>query len=110
MMSKLMIQSEELPSSSSIPGTSPLEVSIVIPCLNESETLGTCIEKAQLALHQHEILGEVIVADNGSTDGSQIIASRKGARVVQVEAKGYGNVLMGGIDVRNNSSICAARC
>jgi glycosyltransferase involved in cell wall biosynthesis len=97
MMSKLMIQSEELPSSSSIPGTPPLEVSIVIPCLNESETLATCIEKAQQALHQHGILGEVIVADNGSTDGSQIIASRKGARVVQVEAKGYGNVLMGGI-------------
>jgi glycosyltransferase involved in cell wall biosynthesis len=68
-----------------------------MPCLNEAETLATCIEKAQQALHQHKILGEVIIADNGSTDGSQIIASRKGARVVQVEAKGYGNALMVGI-------------
>ena len=96
-MSKLDFHSEELPSSSSTPEALTLEVSIVMPCLNEAETLATCIEKAQQALHQHKILGEVIVADNGSTDGSQIIASQKGARVVQVEAKGYGNALMVGI-------------
>ena len=96
-MSKLDFHSEELPSSSSTPEALTLEVSIVMPCLNEAETLATCIEKAQQALHQHKILGEVIVADNGSTDGSQIIASRKGARVVQVEGKGYGNALMVGI-------------
>ena len=76
---------------------SAIEVSIVMPCLNEAETLGTCIKKAQKALREHGIAGEVVVADNGSTDGSQAIATGLGARVVHVEAKGYGNALMGGI-------------
>lgn len=74
-----------------------LELSIVIPCLNEAETLGTCIEKAIRFIREHRIEGEVIVADNGSTDGSQTIADLFGARVVPVESKGYGNALMGGI-------------
>jgi glycosyltransferase involved in cell wall biosynthesis len=73
------------------------EFSIVMPCLNEVETLGTCIRKAQRFLLDHEIAGEIIVADNGSTDGSQVIATQMGARVISVEAKGYGNALMGGI-------------
>lgn len=73
------------------------ELSIVIPCLNEAETLGTCIEKATQALRGLNISGEIIVADNGSTDGSQAIASRMGVRLVHVEAKGYGHALMGGI-------------
>src|SRR5215471_13834024 len=73
------------------------ELSIVMPCLNEAETIGTCIQKAQAFLHQYEVLGEIVVADNGSTDGSQEIAALMGARVVHVEAKGYGNALMGGI-------------
>jgi glycosyltransferase involved in cell wall biosynthesis len=73
------------------------EVSVVMPCLNEADTLATCIEKAQRALEQHNIDGEVVIADNGSTDGSQAIAIGKGARVVDVAAKGYGNALMGGI-------------
>src|SRR5580765_3628788 len=73
------------------------EVSIVMPCLNEADTLATCIEKAQRALREHNIAGEIVIADNGSTDGSQAIASRLGARVVDVPAKGYGNALMGGI-------------
>src|SRR6185369_11593270 len=73
------------------------EVSIVMPCLNEAETLGICIEKAQRWLDDNGVVGEVIVADNGSTDGSQRIAEAIGARVVQVEMKGYGNALMGGI-------------
>jgi glycosyltransferase involved in cell wall biosynthesis len=76
--------------------TSP-EVSIVIPCLNEAETLGSCIEKAERALREHEISGEIIVADNGSTDGSRTIAARVGATVVDVTARGYGNALMSGI-------------
>jgi len=76
---------------------SPIELSIVMPCLNEADTLESCIKKAQLALRQDNIAGEVIVADNGSTDGSQGIAKRLGARLVQVTAKGYGNALMGGI-------------
>jgi glycosyltransferase involved in cell wall biosynthesis len=81
--------------SSDVP--SCFEVSLVIPCLNESDTIAVCIKKAQLAFREHDIRGEIIVADNGSTDGSQAIAARVGARVVHVEAKGYGHALMGGI-------------
>ena len=77
--------------------TACLEVSIVMPCLNEADTLESCIKKAQRALSEHRINGEVIVADNGSTDGSEAIAARMGVHVVRVEAKGYGNALMGGI-------------
>ncbi len=75
-----------------------IEVSVVIPCLNEAETLAVCIRKALVCLSENGISGEVIVADNGSTDGSQAIAEAEGARVVPVEAKGYGNALMGGIE------------
>ena len=74
------------------------ELSIVMPCLNEAETLGTCIEKARGFLDAHGIDGEVIIADNGSTDGSHDIASRLGARLVEVEVKGYGSALRGGIE------------
>jgi glycosyltransferase involved in cell wall biosynthesis len=73
------------------------EVSVVMPCLNEADTLEACIAKAQRALREHGIAGEVIVADNGSTDGSPDLAARLGARVVHVAKKGYGNALMGGI-------------
>jgi glycosyltransferase involved in cell wall biosynthesis len=73
------------------------ELSVVIPCLNEAETLASCLEKAQRALREHDIRGEIIVADNGSEDDSVAIATRMGARVVPVAAKGYGNALMGGI-------------
>jgi len=76
---------------------SPLELSVVIPCLNEAETVSTCIRKAQQVLHEHQIDGEIVVADNGSTDGSQALAMREGARVVNVEARGYGSALIGGI-------------
>ena len=74
-----------------------VELSIVMPCLNEADTLAICIEKAQRACKESGIRAEVIVADNGSTDGSQEIATRLGARLVNVTAKGYGNALMGGI-------------
>ncbi len=74
-----------------------VELSVVMPCLNEADTLGSCIEKAIRALRGSGIAGEVIVADNGSTDGSIEIAERLGARVVQVTERGYGNALMGGI-------------
>ena len=74
-----------------------VEVSVVMPCLNEADTLATCIGKARRALIESNIVGEVIVADNGSSDGSQEIAVENGARLVPVEAKGYGNALMGGI-------------
>lgn len=74
-----------------------VEVSVVMPCLNEADTLATCIRKARQALGENDITGEVIVADNGSSDGSQAIALREGARLVCVEARGYGSALMGGI-------------
>ncbi len=74
-----------------------VELSIVMPCLNEADTLGICVEKALQALRENQIAGEVVVADNGSTDGSQEIARKLGAKVVAVAAKGYGNALMGGI-------------
>jgi glycosyltransferase involved in cell wall biosynthesis len=74
-----------------------VEISIVMPCLNEAETLAVCIEKAQQSLRELNCAGEIIVADNGSADGSQQIAARCGARVVHVAAKGYGSALMGGI-------------
>lgn len=74
-----------------------LELSVVMPCLNEAETLETCICKAQQALRESGINGEVIVADNGSSDGSIEIAEQLGARVVRVKDRGYGNALMGGI-------------
>jgi hypothetical protein len=74
-----------------------LELSVVMPCLNEAGTLAVCIEKAQRAMAERGIVGEVVIADNGSTDGSIEIAERLGARVVRVPAKGYGNALMGGI-------------
>src|SRR5215472_10193757 len=81
----------------SVEEDSSVEVTVVMPCLNEAETLGICIEKAQRAFSANQISGEVIVADNGSTDGSQGIATRLGARIVHVSARGYGNALMGGI-------------
>jgi glycosyltransferase involved in cell wall biosynthesis len=73
-------------------------VSIVMPCLNEADTLATCIGKAMQALEQSGIRGEIIVADNGSTDGSQEIAVGLGARVVPVKTRGYGSALKGGIE------------
>jgi hypothetical protein len=74
-----------------------VELSVVMPCLNEGETLACCIDKAQQAMREHGIRGEVIVADNGSTDGSAEIARLLGARIVEVPEKGYGSALMGGI-------------
>ncbi|MTD46245.1 glycosyltransferase [Conexibacter sp. W3-3-2] len=78
-------------------GAAPPELSVVMPCLNEADTLETCIRKAQQAVESHGVVAEIIVADNGSTDGSQDIARELGARVVDVHARGYGSALMGGI-------------
>ena len=73
------------------------ELSIVMPCLNEAETLAVCLTKAQQFLQSHGVKGEVVVADNGSTDGSMAIAEAHGARLVQVPGRGYGSAVMGGI-------------
>ena len=78
-------------------GHSGIRTLIVIPCLNEVETVGTCIRKARRAMEEHGIRGEVILADNGSTDGSIDLAVQEGARVEHVAQRGYGNALMGGI-------------
>lgn len=76
---------------------SDLELTILMPCLNEAETLATCIRKARDYLDRAGIKGEVLIADNGSTDGSQQIAKEEGARVQPVSARGYGAALIGGI-------------
>lgn len=80
-----------------VPMSIKIEVSIVMPCLNEVVTVGLCVSKAIRALSEIGISGEVIVADNGSTDGSREAAERVGARVVLVSVKGYGAALQGGI-------------
>jgi glycosyltransferase involved in cell wall biosynthesis len=77
--------------------TTEIELSIVMPCLNEADTLKVCIIKAQRTLKKEKINGEIIIADNGSTDGSQEIAKKLGVRLVTVSEKGYGSALMGGI-------------
>ena len=79
------------------PTSDPPEVSVLMPCLNEAETVAVCIQKACACLADNGVSGEIIVADNGSTDGSQAIAEAEGARVVPVVTKGYGSALMGGI-------------
>ncbi|NBY20496.1 glycosyltransferase family 2 protein [bacterium] len=73
------------------------ELTIVMPCLNEAETLAACIHKAMSFLKSHQIEGEVLIADNGSSDGSQEIAEKLGAKVIHVKEKGYGAALSGGI-------------
>ncbi len=73
------------------------ELTIVMPCLNEAETIGICVKKAKGYLERRKIDGEVLVADNGSTDDSPAIAESLGARVVKVPERGYGGALLGGI-------------
>ena len=74
-----------------------LELTILMPCLDEAETLARCIDKAVAYLARSGVIGEVVIADNGSTDGSQAIARAHGARVVEIAARGYGAALIGGI-------------
>ncbi len=79
------------------PHAAECELTVLMPCLDEAETIGICIEKAMGYMARRGIAGEVLIADNGSTDGSQGIAERLGARVVPVPDRGYGSALMGGI-------------
>ncbi|HAV55128.1 MAG TPA: dolichol-P-glucose synthetase, partial [Aequorivita sp.] len=82
-----------------------IELSVVMPCLNEAETLAICIKKAQGFFEREKISGEVIIADNGSTDGSQQIAKSLNATVVNVPQKGYGSALRGGIEAANGKYV-----
>jgi glycosyltransferase involved in cell wall biosynthesis len=84
------------------------ELTILMPCLNEAETLASCIEKAQAGLKRAGVRGEVLVADNGSTDGSVAIAEKAGARVVAIKEKGYGSALRGGIDAAQGKWVIMA--
>ncbi len=77
---------------------SPLELTILMPCLDEAETIETCVRKARGFLESRGIAGEVLIADNGSTDGSQAMATALGARVIDVPVRGYGAALIAGIE------------
>jgi len=85
-----------------------MKLSVVMPCLNEAETLASCIRKAQQSLSDLAIQGEVLIADNGSTDGSQELARSLGARVVDIAQKGYGYALRGGIEAAAGKFIIMA--
>ena len=87
----------EAPGDVSGPET-PCELTVLMPCLDEAETIAVCIKKAQGYMEHRGISGEVLIADNGSTDGSQAIAEGLGARVIPVAEKGYGSALLGGIE------------
>ena len=79
------------------PALAPLELTILMPCLNEAETIEVCVRKAMGFLDRSGVLGEVLISDNGSTDGSQAMAAALGARVVSAPEKGYGAALIAGI-------------
>jgi glycosyltransferase involved in cell wall biosynthesis len=85
--------------------TDAIELTVVMPCLNEAETLADCIEKAQLGIQRSGVRGEILVADNGSKDDSVLIAGKLGARVVHVKKRGYGNALRGGIQAASGKWI-----
>ena len=74
-------------------------MSVVIPCLNEAGTISECVRRAQLALATNEIIGEIIVVDNGSTDGSGALATASGALVVHEAERGYGSAYLAGLSV-----------
>ncbi len=92
------------------PGSRAIEVSIVMPCLNEVRTLQGCLEEAINALKEAGIDGEVVIADNGSTDGSQDLARSLGARVVDVRERGYGSALRGGIAESHGEFVVMGDC
>src|ERR1039457_7594019 len=85
--------------------TPALELTILMPCLNEAETIQVCVNKAVEFLKKRRISGEVLIADNGSTDGSQALAQQCGARVVQIGSRGYGAALLGGIEAARGTFI-----
>src|ERR1700712_5192309 len=85
-----------------------LDLTILMPCLNEAETLAFCVRQAVQAIQDSGVAGEVVVADNGSTDGSQAIAAAEGARVVDVPVGGYGAALIAGIEAARGKYVMMA--
>ncbi len=85
-----------------------MELTILMPCLDEALTVETCIQKARAYLKRRGIAGEILVADNGSTDGSQSLAEAAGARVIQIESKGYGAALIAGIEAAQGRFVIMA--
>src|SRR5262245_25830181 len=87
-----------------------LELSVVMPCLNEERTLPVCIGKALDTMRQHGIRGEVVIVDNGSTDRSVVVAREHGARVIHQPLKGYGNALRKGFAEARGQFIIMGDC
>ncbi|MBQ8176789.1 MAG: glycosyltransferase family 2 protein [Oscillospiraceae bacterium] len=87
-----------------------IELTILMPCLNEEKTIGFCIDEALRFISESGISAEILIADNGSTDRSAEIAENKGARVVEVKEKGYGNALIGGINAARGKYIIIGDC
>ena len=88
--------------------TNNIELSVVMPCLNEAETIEVCIKKALQWMDANSVVGEVVIGDNGSTDGSQKMAEDLGARVIAVPRKGYGSALMGAIEAAKGKYVIMA--
>jgi hypothetical protein len=93
-----LLMNDIQPAHSAYPVIEELELTVLMPCLNEAETIGICITKALKFLAERGVRGEVLVADNGSSDGSQALAESLGARVIHVSRRGYGAALIGGIE------------
>ncbi len=87
-----------------------IELTILMPCLNEQQTVAQCVRLARQFLEENDVCGEVLVADNGSTDNSASLAQEAGARVVNIEKRGYGNALIGGINVARGKYIIMGDC
>jgi hypothetical protein len=88
--------------------SAPVELTVLMPCLDEARTVGACVAKARETCRAHGIAAEILVADNGSTDGSQRLAGDSGARVIHVPARGYGSALRAGIDAARGRYVVVA--
>lgn len=87
-----------------------LELTILMPCLNEQQTVAQCVRQARQFLEESGVCGEVLVADNGSADNSAVLAKEAGARVVNIAERGYGNALIGGIKAAHGKYIIMGDC
>ena len=87
-----------------------VELTILMPCLNEEQTVVQCIQLAQQFLEESGVCGEVLVADNGSSDNSAVLAEKEGARVINVTDRGYGNALIGGIKAAYGKYVIMGDC